>query len=177
MTWNLYFTDDSKNILYLQKPSVFLRHNFFNAIPHLNSKNVFATLFQKDAVDGGNVIYLKNSFSPPKHLKIKYLCHSTGRNSAAIIRIELPSVSNIAFIVALFPSFINWAFWFPWKPNCRHGLLRSSVCCTKHKELWVCYRVTSFLAVTGSGNLSTFSSGPPSWFSAWRILMDFPYLS
>lgn len=75
-----------------------------------------------------------------------------------MIRIELPSVSNIAFIVALFPSFINWAFWFPWQPNCRHGLLRSSLCCTKHKELWVCYRVTSFLAVTGGGDLRTCSS-------------------
>lgn len=84
--------------------------------------------------------------------------HFTGRNAVAMVRIELPSVSNVAFTVALFHSFINWAFWFPWKLNCRHWLLRSSLCCTKHKDLWVCYRVTSFLAVTGTGNLSTCSS-------------------
>lgn len=113
-------------------------------------------------LDEGDVVYLKNTFFFLKHLKIKYLCHSIGGNSAAMIRIELPSVSNIVLTVALFHSFINWAFWFPWKPNCRHGLLRSSLCCTKHKELWVCCWVTSFLAAakapTGGGNLSTCAS-------------------
>jgi hypothetical protein len=71
---------------------------------------------------------------------------------------KLPSVSNVALAVALFHSFINWAFWFPWKPICGHWLLRNSLHCTKHKELQVCCRVTSFLAVTSSGNLRVCSS-------------------
>lgn len=171
---NLYFADDSKNSLYLQKPSVFFKTQFF--MPFL----IWILKMYLPPLDEGDV-YLKNTLFSLKHLKIKYLCHSIGGNSAAMIRIELPSVSNIVLTVALFHSFINWAFWFPWKPNCRHGLLRSSLCCTKHKELWVCCWVTSFLAAakapTGGGNLSTCASEASILVFSWRIRMDFPGLS
>lgn len=68
-----------------------------------------------------------------KHLKIKCLYNFTGRNSVAIMT-TVTSVSKIAFIVSLFHSYLNWASWFLWEPNCQHWLLRSSLCCTTHRN-------------------------------------------
>lgn len=94
-------------------------------------KNALATLLQKDAKDGVMRYSLKIRFFPWT-FKIKYLHHLAVRNSVAMI-IESPSVSNVAFTVAWLHSFINWAFWFPWQPNCRHWLLRSSLGYTKQE--------------------------------------------
>lgn len=111
-----------------------------------------------------------------KHLKIKSVPHFTGWSSVAMIRIELPSVSSAAFTVALFHSFINWAFWFPWEPNRRHWLLRSSLCCTKHRSCECAAEWLHPWQWQAVGILALLQGRSPSWFLAWRILMDFPDL-
>ena len=132
VTPKIFFTFKNHLFFFLKKKK---KNKFLMLFSFESEKNCICPLSAERCGGQGVLWYTLKFVFFLKHLKIKYLHHFAGRNSVAMIRIESPSVSNIAFTVALFHSFINWAFWFPWQPNCRHWLLRSSLGCTKQKEL------------------------------------------